>query len=74
MLSGKKPRRKTVNIWVSGFLSEDMDKDSQWGELLTTMPDSEVYGLQWQSDSIKHLVKFMAKASKDILFASKLKK
>lgn len=24
------PRRKTINIWVSGFLSEDMAKKQQW--------------------------------------------
>jgi hypothetical protein len=30
-LSTNLPRRKTVNIWVSGFLSEDMSKEQQWG-------------------------------------------
>ena len=35
------------------------------------MPDSEVYGLQWQSDSIKNLVKFIAKSSKNMLFGGK---
>lgn len=40
-LSSKKlPRRKTVNIWVSGFLSEDQSKAKQWKKLLNYMPDS----------------------------------
>jgi len=42
-------RRKVANILVSGFLSEDQDKKSQWKALLNCMPDSEVYGLNWQS-------------------------
>jgi hypothetical protein len=42
-------RRKIVNILISGFLSQDQDKKSQWKSLLNCMPDSEVYGLDWQS-------------------------
>lgn len=33
-------RRKIVNIWISGFLSEDMDKKSHWKSLAKLMPDS----------------------------------
>lgn len=33
-------RRKVVNIWISGFLSEDMDKKSHWEGLTEIMPDS----------------------------------
>lgn len=40
-------RRKVVNILVSGFLSQDQDKKTQWKNLLNCMPDSEVYGLDW---------------------------
>lgn len=42
-------RRKVVTILVSGFLSQDQDKKSQWKNLLSCMPDSEVYGLDWES-------------------------
>lgn len=38
-----------VNILVSGFLSQDQDKKAQWKSLLSCMPDSEVYGLDWES-------------------------
>jgi len=31
------------------------------------MPDSEVYGLQWDSDTIKRLVKFFAISVKDLI-------
>ena len=34
------PRRKVINIWVSGFLSEDQVKKSQWKKLLKYMSDS----------------------------------
>jgi hypothetical protein len=40
-------RRKVVNLLISGFLSEDQDKKTQWNSLLNCMPDSEVYGLDW---------------------------
>jgi hypothetical protein len=33
-------RRKVVNILISGFLSQDQDKKSQWQNLLNCMPDS----------------------------------
>lgn len=73
-LSGKlKERRKTVNILVSGFLSEDMCKKSQWEELVEIMPDSEIYALQWESDSIGNLVKFMGRSTVDLLTASKMR-
>lgn len=42
-------RRKVVNILVSGFLSQNQDKKTQWQSLLSCMPDSEVYGLDWES-------------------------
>ena len=73
-LSSKElPRKKTVNILVSGFLSEDMCKKSQWEELLQIMPDSQIYALQWESDSIGNLVKFMGSSCVDLLTASKMK-
>ena len=31
------------------------------------MPDSEIYGLQWKSDTINRLVKFIALSIKDII-------
>lgn len=67
------PRRKVVNIFVSGFLSEDMDKTFQWKELLEIMPDSEIYAVQWESDTIGNLVKFMGKSCVDLLTADKMK-
>lgn len=33
-------RRKVINILISGFLSEGMDKKAQWQSLLDCMPDS----------------------------------
>ena len=37
------------------------------------MPDSEAYGLEWESDTIKNLVKFLFSSGKDLLTASKMK-
>lgn len=67
------PRRKVVNIWVAGFLSEDMDKKSHWKSLTQYMPASEVYAIQWTSDKISGLVKFIGKACIDLLTADKMK-
>ena len=33
-------RRKVINLLISGFLSEGMDKKTQWQSLLDCMPDS----------------------------------
>jgi hypothetical protein len=60
-------RRRVVNLLISGFLSEDVDKKEQWEQLLACMPDSEVYGLQWKSDTINRLVKFIALSIPNIL-------
>lgn len=37
------------------------------------MPDSEIYALQWESDSIGNLVKFMGSSCVDLLTAKKMK-
>ena len=72
MSSTELPRKKTVNIWVSGFLSEDMDKKSHWAKLTAFMPESEIYAVQWASDKIGNLVKFIAKACVDLITADKM--
>jgi hypothetical protein len=33
-------RKKVVNIWIAGFLSEDMDKKSHWKQLTEYMTES----------------------------------
>lgn len=60
-------RRRVVNLLISGFLSEDVDKKEQWNQLLACMPDSEVYGLQWESNTINALVKFLVISIKDVI-------
>lgn len=69
----KLPRRKVVNIWVSGFLSENMDKKSHWKALTKFMPDSEIYAVQWKSDKISRLVKFIGRACIDLITADKMR-
>lgn len=62
-----------VNIWISGFLSEDMDKKSHWQSLSKLMPDSEIYAVQWASDCITNLIKFIGKACFQVLTADSIK-
>ena len=50
-----------------------MDKTFQCKELLEIMPDSEIYAVQWESDTIGNLVKFMGKSCVDLLTADKMK-
>ena len=71
-VSQSSKRRRVVNLLISGFLSEDVDKKEQWNQLLACMPDSEVYGLQWKSDTINRLVKFLALSIKDIITGKKI--
>lgn len=66
---GKGPQCKVVNILISGFLSEDTDKMSEWADMVDMMPDSEIYALCWESNTIKNLVLFILKSTKDLLFA-----
>lgn len=37
------------------------------------MPDSEIYAVQWTSDCITNLIKFIGKACFDVLTADKIK-
>ena len=71
-LSSNLPERKVVNIFVSGFLSEDTDKKQQWIDLVNCMPDSEIYAIQWESDTITNLVKFFMFTCKDLIVAKKM--
>jgi hypothetical protein len=59
--------RKVVNIFISGFLSEDSDQKIEWADLVGCMPDSEIYAVQWQSDTVTNLVKFFMLSAKDLV-------
>lgn len=61
-----------MNILISGFLSQDTDKVSEWSSMINLMPDSEVYALKWESNTIANLVKFFFKSAADVLGAVKM--
>ena len=62
-------KRKVVTIFVSGFLSEDFDKKSEWKEIADEMNDSEIYALKWNSSNLPEMTKFMGTTVKDIALA-----
>ena len=39
---------------------------------MNCMPDSEIYAIQWESDTILNLVKFFMVSCKDVLMAKKI--
>lgn len=61
-----------MHILISGFLSEDTDKLGEWSELVDRMPDSEIYALVWESNTISNLVKFFLKSTVAIIAAKKM--
>ena len=61
-----------IHILISGFLSEDTDKLSEWEDMVEHMPDSEIYALRWESNTITNLVKFFLKSAADVLSAKKM--
>lgn len=56
-------RRRVVTILISGFLSQDNNKAFEWGGMIDTMKDSEVYALEWKSTTIGGMMKFLGSAS-----------
>ena len=62
-------RSKVVHLLISGFLSEDSDKNEEWADMVEKMPGCEIYALLWESNTIKNLVLFLMKATKDVITA-----
>ena len=44
---------KNVTFLVSGYLSENTDKDQEWKGIIKALGDTECYGLLWKSSTIK---------------------
>ncbi|KAL4448786.1 hypothetical protein ABPG74_012875 [Tetrahymena malaccensis] len=49
-------RSRNVVIAISGFTSQDEDKQIKWKELDDLYPDSEIYALEYESLTIKYVV------------------
>ena len=50
---------RDIIIVVSGFLSEDEDKQQKWSDILILYPTSEVYSLTIQSENVENFKGFV---------------
>jgi hypothetical protein len=44
---------------VSGYLSENQQKDLEWQGIIRALEDTELYGVLWRSSTKTELAKFM---------------
>ena len=53
-ISNESHQSRHVIITISGFLTEDINKEECWRSVITHFKDSEVYALDWNSLSVKN--------------------
>jgi hypothetical protein len=51
---------KNVTFLVSGYLSEDSDKDLEWQGIIRSLEECEMYGVLWKSSTKTELLKYVA--------------
>ena len=54
---------KNVTFLISGFLSEDTQKDLQWLGVIRAIEDTELYGVIWRSGTKLELLSYVATAA-----------
>ena len=42
---------KNVTFLISGYLSEDTEKDMEWTGVIRSLEDHEMYGVVWKSST-----------------------
>ncbi len=56
---------------VSGFLSEDTEKDLEWEGVIRAIEDNEMYGVIWKSSTAKDLAKYLLTIAGTALIGAK---
>jgi len=63
-------RSKVITICVSGFTSDDVAKSEQWKTILETYPYTEIFALNWNSNTMKNLYSHLLKEVPSIIAAN----
>lgn len=48
-----------MTFLVSGYLSENSEKDLEWVGAIRSLADHEMYGVLWKSSNVKELLKYI---------------